>query len=58
MEKTDLDLPEDCILLFSFNQSCKIEPAMFYMWVEILLAVPGTYLWLYPRNKIAENNLK
>jgi predicted O-linked N-acetylglucosamine transferase (SPINDLY family) len=39
-------LPQDGFVFCSFNNSWKITRAMFDAWMRLLLAVPGSVLWL------------
>lgn len=45
--RKDLGLPEDGLVLCSFNQAYKIEPMMFDVWMRLLKALPGAVLWLW-----------
>lgn len=40
-----------------FNNSYKITPAMFSVWMRLLAAVPGSVLWLLEDNPQARGNL-
>jgi predicted O-linked N-acetylglucosamine transferase (SPINDLY family) len=51
-------LPEDAVVLCSFNQTYKITPAMFGLWLDVLRAVPETVLWLWASNPWAEDALR
>lgn len=51
-------LPDNGFIFCSFNQPYKIEPVMFGVWMRILRAVPGSVLWLFSNNPLAERNLK
>jgi protein O-GlcNAc transferase len=51
-------LPEKEFVFCSFNNTFKISPAMFGVWMEILLAVPGSVLWLLGDNPWAIENLR
>jgi predicted O-linked N-acetylglucosamine transferase (SPINDLY family) len=42
-------LPEDAVVLCSFNQAFKITPDIFDVWMEVLRAVVPSVLWL-PEN--------
>lgn len=44
--RSDLGLPEDAVVLASFNNSAKIGREMFKVWMDILAAVPQAVLWL------------
>jgi protein O-GlcNAc transferase len=61
--KRELGLPEDAFVFCSFNQSYKLNPETFDAWARILLAVPGSVLWLLsgndsPASRSIETNLK
>ncbi|HWA42792.1 MAG TPA: tetratricopeptide repeat protein [Hypericibacter adhaerens] len=51
-------LPENALVLASFNQGYKIEPVMFGLWMELLQALPQAVLWLWRGNDGIEPNLK
>lgn len=51
-------LPESGVVFCSFNQSYKILPDMFEVWMRILNQVPGSVLWLLETNQWAAENLK
>jgi predicted O-linked N-acetylglucosamine transferase (SPINDLY family) len=51
-------LPENALVLASFNQGYKIEPVMFGLWMELLQALPNAVLWLWRGNDGIEPNLK
>jgi protein O-GlcNAc transferase len=50
-------LPEDGFVFCSFNNSCKIQPAVFDIWMRLLHAVQGSVLWLPKYNATEANNL-
>lgn len=39
-------LPDDAVVLASFNQPYKLTPALFDAWCRVLACVPHTLLWL------------
>ncbi|MDR2788509.1 MAG: tetratricopeptide repeat protein [Candidatus Accumulibacter sp.] len=51
-------LPEEAIVLCSFNQTYKITPEMFALWLDALRAVPEAVLWLWASNPWAEDELR
>jgi len=53
-----LGLPDHAVVLASFNQAAKIEPAVFDTWLAVLDAVPDAVLWLYAGHPLAEANLR
>lgn len=46
LERADCGLPDDAVVLCSFNQPYKMGPGVFASWMEILKAAPKTVLWL------------
>lgn len=51
-------LPDDAIVLCSFNQTYKITLEMFAVWLDVLREVPETVLWLWASNPWAEEALR
>jgi len=51
-------LPTDHVVFCCFNQTYKITPAIFDIWCRLLLAVPGSVLWLFASTPYSEANLK
>jgi len=39
-------LPASGFVFCCFNKTCKLNPPMFAVWMRLLLAVPGSVLWL------------
>jgi len=58
--RRNLGLPSDpdIIVFSSFNQTYKIEPEAFTVWMNILKRVPKSVLWLYVDNEMAAGNLR
>jgi len=56
--KSDMGLPENSFVFCSFNNSYKITPKEFDIWMNILKRVEGSVLWLLKSNEWAETNLK
>jgi predicted O-linked N-acetylglucosamine transferase (SPINDLY family) len=50
-------LPEQGFVFCSFNNSYKITPEMFDVWMDLLKAIPGSVLWLQEVNKFVPENL-
>ncbi len=57
-KKADFGLPEGSFTFCSFNQAYKIERIIFNVWMNILLQVPESVLWLSLESKTAEKNLR
>jgi protein O-GlcNAc transferase len=51
-------LPEKGIIFCSFNQSRKITPEIFSIWLKLLKHVPNSVLWLVKSNDIATKNMQ
>jgi predicted O-linked N-acetylglucosamine transferase (SPINDLY family) len=51
-------LPEDAIVLSSLNQTYKITPEIFGLWLDALRAAPEAVLWLWASNPWAEDALR
>jgi predicted O-linked N-acetylglucosamine transferase (SPINDLY family) len=52
------DLPEGAFVFCGFNQSFKILPAVFEVWMRLLRETPDSVLWLLQANPLAERNLQ
>ena len=50
-------LPETGLVLACFNNSYKILPELFSVWMRLLAGLPGSLLWLAPGNATAKVNL-
>ncbi len=50
-------LPENAFVFCCFNQSFKITPEFFSVWMRLLNAVPNSVLWLLDSNIWAKQNL-
>lgn len=55
--RKDCGLPDDAFVFCSFNQTFKILPQMFDIWMRLLKAKPGSVLWLLECNQWAKANL-
>jgi protein O-GlcNAc transferase len=56
--RAELGLPAAGFVFCCFNNSYKILPTTFDRWMQILLRVPGSVLWLLGDNPGAANNLR
>lgn len=54
----DCGLPDGAFVFCSFCRNYKFEPVMFGVWMDILLQVPGSVLWLPNCNSTAKENLR
>ena len=57
LTRAECNLPESAFVFCSFNNTYKITPAMFDLWMRLLKAIPGSVLWLSQTNSTAEGNL-
>ena len=55
--RAECGLPEAGFVFCCFNNTYKITPAMFDIWMRLLRAVPGSVLWLLDANSGAKANL-
>jgi protein O-GlcNAc transferase len=51
-------LPDGGFVFACFNQTYKITPETFSIWMRVLDRVPGSVLWLLESNEIAIGNLR
>jgi predicted O-linked N-acetylglucosamine transferase (SPINDLY family) len=56
--RAEMGLPDAGFVFACFNNSWKIGPAMFDIWMRLLRAVPGSVLWLLESNAGSNANLK
>jgi protein O-GlcNAc transferase len=56
--RADHGLPEDRFVFCCFNNSYKIAPAEFGIWMRLLGQIEGSVLWLLGSNRRAEENLR
>ena len=58
LKRQDYNLPDEGFVFCSFNNSFKITPKEFDIWMRLLTKVDGSVLWLFKTNQSSENNLK
>jgi predicted O-linked N-acetylglucosamine transferase (SPINDLY family) len=56
--RLELELPENGIIFCCFNDNYKILPDIFDRWMQILLQIEGSVLWLLVDNASAASNLR
>ena len=56
--RQDCNLPEESFVFCCFNNSFKITPKEFDIWMRLLSKIDGSVLWLLKANKSSENNLR
>jgi protein O-GlcNAc transferase len=53
----ELQLPENSIVYCCFNNTYKVNPTIFDVWIKILLNVPNSVLWLLVEDSFSQANL-
>jgi protein O-GlcNAc transferase len=53
----DHGLPDDAVVLASFNQAYKLDPHMMTVWLDILRAAENSVLWLLELTEACRENL-
>jgi protein O-GlcNAc transferase len=56
--RAECGLPDEGFVFCSFNNSYKITPKFFDVWMRLLRAVPGSVLWLLDANVRVQTNLR
>lgn len=56
--RADAGLPDGAFVFCCFNNSYKLNPAMFDIWMRLLARVPGSVLWLINAGTAAGCNLR
>ena len=57
LSRAEYGLPQDGFIFCCFNQTYKITPDVFAVWMRLLERVPGSVLWLVDSNALAKQNL-
>ena len=57
LSRASYGLPEQGFIFCCFNQTYKITPDVFAVWMQLLKRVPGSVLWLVESNAPAKQNL-
>ena len=58
IDRASAGLPPSAFVFCCFNNSYKIQPPVFDVWMRLLKGVEGSVLWLLADNAAATNNLK
>ena len=56
--RAEAGLPEHAFVFCCFNAAWKITPTMFDVWMRLLMAVPGSVLWLLHDNESMAAHLR
>lgn len=57
LSRKDYGLPEDAFVYCCFNNTYKIRPEIFSIWMEILRETPNSVLWLFGSSELTQTNL-
>jgi protein O-GlcNAc transferase len=52
------NLPDQGFVFCSFNNTYKITPEFYGIWMRLLTAIPGSVLWLLDTNDLDKDNLR
>ena len=58
LSRRQFDLPQNSFVFACFNQTYKITPELFSVWMHILKAISNSILWLWDREEDASHNLQ
>jgi len=58
MTRPEAGLPDDAFVYCCFNNSYKITPKVFDLWMRCLTTVPDSVLWLVEEGEVVQNNLR
>jgi predicted O-linked N-acetylglucosamine transferase (SPINDLY family) len=58
LQRAEYGLPQGSFVFCCFNQTYKITPDVFEVWMRLLRAVPESVLWLVESNRWATHNLR
>jgi protein O-GlcNAc transferase len=56
--RSEFNLPENSIVFCAFHNPLKINPELFYVWMNILEKTKNSVLWIKTNNKSLEKNIK
>jgi predicted O-linked N-acetylglucosamine transferase (SPINDLY family) len=56
--RKECGLPADGLVFCSFNNSYKLSPVFFDIWMRLLRSIPGSVLWLLEANELVRGNLR
>jgi predicted O-linked N-acetylglucosamine transferase (SPINDLY family) len=55
--RQECGLPAEGLVFCSFNNSYKLSPVFFDIWMRLLRSIPGSVLWLLEGNELVKGNL-
>jgi predicted O-linked N-acetylglucosamine transferase (SPINDLY family) len=56
--RQECGLPAEGLVLCCFNNTYKVSPAFFDIWMRLLRSVPNSVLWLLEANELVKANLR
>ena len=56
--REELGLPKEGFVFCCFNQSSKLNPEIFDIWMNLLKSINNSVLWILPQNETAIKNLQ
>ncbi|MEO5333454.1 MAG: tetratricopeptide repeat protein [Magnetococcus sp. YQC-5] len=56
--RQECGLPEGGLIFSNFNQTYKITPELFDVWMDLLRRIPDSCLWLLESNALVADNLR
>ena len=56
--REELGLPKEGFVFCCFNQSSKLNPEIFDIWMNLLKSINNSVLWILPQNETATKNLQ
>jgi predicted O-linked N-acetylglucosamine transferase (SPINDLY family) len=56
--RSELNLPDNAFVFCCFNQSFKITPTIFDVWMRLLRQIDGSVLWLNGNDAVSARNLR
>ncbi len=57
-KKSEMGVGEDCFVFCSLNNSYKLEPVMFDLWMNLLKKIPNSVLWLRSMGESGIRNIR
>ena len=58
LTRADCGLPDDAFVFCSFNNTLKLTPDLFDLWLRVLSKTRNSVLWLYSKTRKTNDNLR
>jgi len=58
LSRSGAGLPQESVIYCCFNNSAKLSPATFDLWMRVLREVPGSVFWLFADHPNLQGNLR